>query len=151
MTTMETMNEMNHVPNLQGEIEKPYTLRKFKTDDIFIVVQILKKIGIKEIKNVINPDVIKAAVSQIKGEEETVSDANIEKLGFDIIMDVVAVVLDNLEYCRQPIYQLLANLSGKTAEQIADLDAAIFFAMVMDIFKMDNFKDFFKVALRYIK
>lgn len=151
MTTVETMNEMNHVPNLQGEVEKPYSLRKFKSDDIFTVVQILKKIGIKEIKNVINPDVIKAAVSQIKGEEETVSDANIEKLGFDIIMDVVAVVLDNLEYCKQPIYQLMGNLSGKTTEEIADLDAAIFFAMIMDIFKMDNFKDFFKVALRYIK
>ena len=38
------------VRQVEEVIERPYTLRKFKDSDLFLLLQILKKIGIKDCK-----------------------------------------------------------------------------------------------------
>ena len=51
----------------------------------------------------------------------------------------------------ESIYQLLSNLSGKTKTEIANLDAEVFMAMIVDVFKQDGFRNFFKVVSKLFK
>ena len=120
------------------KIKKPYTLGKLSSRHIFIFCTILKKIGFKEIKNCINTDDIAAMVD---GKE-----VNIEKIGLNIVMEIASVIISNMESCKDSIYQLLSDLSGMSKEEIDNLDMDIFINMIIDVFKKDEFKVFFKVA-----
>lgn len=144
----------------QATAEKPpenkcYTLRRLKPDDILAVATILGKIGFKEFKNVIDvksiTELIKAGKENGDGEKEKNKNEQIIQLGMDMVFNSAGIVFANLESCKTNVYQLLADLSGMSVEQIRDLDAAVFFEMIIDVIKMDGFKDFFKVVLKFIK
>lgn len=143
-------------PQEQVQEVKPYTLRNLCSDDVFICVAILHKIGFKEVRGCITLDRLKAVVSKVQAESvenaegAEDSDGIAEKAGFDIAMDLLSVIMGNMEACKGDVYKLLANLSGMTAEQISRLDAAVFVAMLIDVFKQKCFVDFFKVVLKFI-
>lgn len=124
--------------------EKPYTLRKLCADDIFPLCSVLTKIGLKEIKGCFNVETFKKLVGD--GDEN-----DVEKLGFDIAMDVVAVVISNMESCRDSLYQFLSGLSGMTIKDIAKLDIDVFIGMIIDVIRKDEFRNFFKVASKFVK
>lgn len=63
-------------------VERPYTLRKFKDSDLFLLLQILKKIGIKDCKE---------AFMQVASGEKT-----LKQIGIVAAFDLADILIGNL-------------------------------------------------------
>lgn len=123
---------------------KAYTLRTLTADDMFPMFQIISKIGIKEFKHSFdNPEIIKA----FRAEGGT----NIESLGVEIAFDMAGVLMGNLPVAKDSIYTFLASVAGMTKQEIAALPMDVFFEMIIDVIKKDEFKDFFKAVKKLLK
>ena len=142
---IENIEEVKEIE--EAVIENPYPLRKLSSKDVFVFTTILKQIGYAELKECFNSTEIKKLIEKLP----EASAGAIDEIGLSIMMDISAVVISNLASAEESIYQLLSNLSGKTTAEIADLDAEVFMAMLVDVFKQDGFRNFFKVVSKLFK
>lgn len=145
-TSVETIEEIKEVKE-DAIIENPYPLRKLSSKDVFIFSTILKQIGYAELKECFNSAEVKKLIAKMPGA----SAGAIDEIGLSIMLDISTVVISNLASAEESIYQLLSNLSGKTKTEIANLDAEVFMAMIVDVFKQDGFRNFFKVVSKLFK
>lgn len=141
-TSVETIEEIKEVKE-DAIIENPYPLRKLSSKDVFIFSTILKQIGYAELKECFHSAEVKKLIAKMPGA--------IGEIGLSIMLDISTVVISNLASAEDSIYQLLSHLSGKTKAEIANLDAEIFIAMIIDVFKQDGFINFFKAVARLLK
>lgn len=121
-----------------------YNLRKVNATDLLIVTTIISKLGIKEIKNCFNGEETLELIKNINNNKEN-TDAALNAVGMSVLVDVIAVVFENMEKCQDKIFQLLANLSGMKVKEIAELDGTVFVEMLIEVIK-ENSKDFIGVA-----
>lgn len=144
-----TMNESNNnVVVAEFAAAKPYIFRKFTSTDVFPMFKILGKIGINEFTKCFEKDGVKELIASFtEGNNENVSSV----VGMSVVLEAVNVIFGNLPKCENDIYNLLANTSNLTVEQIKELDMAVFFEMVVDFIKKEDFKDFFKVVSKLFK
>lgn len=129
--------------------EKGYTLRALCSKDVFPMSKIISKIGINEFTEAFEGDDIKTLVASF-GEDKNLDNAA-TIVGVTVALDIANVVLGNLSSCEQEIYSLLSGLSGMAKKDIENLPMNVFFEMVIDVIKKDEFKDFFKVVSRLFK
>lgn len=146
----------NEEKQTEAEIQpKPYTFRRLKPDDIFLVINIVSKIGLKEFKDTLQDDTLGKLIGNLTKKDENESEelnlSTVYTVGGAVLLPMADIVLGNLHKCKGDIYQLLANLTGKTYEEIADLDGVVFFEMVMDFFKKPELADFWKVVSKSFK
>lgn len=138
-------------------IDKTYELRNLEADDLFIMINIVNKIGIKEFKACFESEEVKTAVlnmaKQNDESEATETDENTDvvSIGVSVAFDIATILLANIGKCKNDIYALLANLSGMKAEDIAKLPAKTFTSMVVDLVKKEEFADFFQDAVKLFK
>lgn len=135
----------------EKEAVKPYEFRRLKSDDVFPMFKLLSKIGINEFKNAIDPTEILKITKAFQSEDGESKDSAFEAAGFTIILDVANVILEKIPTCKKEIYSLLADVSGMTEKEIADLDFVIFTEMIIDFVKKEEFKDFIEVVSRLFK
>ena len=128
-------------------VEKNYTLRELKADDIFLVVKIVNKIGFKEMKGCFNSPEVRTAISSATSGKEV----DMSAVGMTVMLEIAGLVLEHLPTCKEDIYALLATLSGKTKEEVANLSSGVFTKMVMDVIRKDEFKDFFQDVFGFQK
>ena len=130
---------------------KPYIFRKLSSTDVFPMFKIISLIGVNEFTSCFEKDAIQKMVNSLlsKGEENNESIANI--VGVTLTLDIVNIVLSNLPKCENYIYQLLAQTSNLSIDEIKRLDFAVFAEMVIDFIKKEEFKDFIKVVSRLFK
>ena len=128
-------------------------LRELKSSDIFPMVQILNKIGFKELKTILTPDKVKdmmKSFKEVQGEEESEKTEdgvdNSTILGFNLMIEVVGIVMNNLPSCEQDLYRFMSGVSGLSVKEIADLPMSDFAEMVIAIVQKQEFKDFFKAV-----
>lgn len=134
--------------------EKNYTLRNLEADDLFLVVKIINKIGIRKLKGCFSsPEVREAIAGAASGEEANANgeEANLSAVGMSVMLEIAGLVLENLPDCKNEIYDLLAKLSRMTREDIATLPSGTFTKMVMDVIRKDEFKDFFQDVFGSLK
>lgn len=131
--------------------EKAYKLRELKASDIFPTVKILGKIGINEFKSCFESDNIKNLVKQFTDKDEDKTEIDVSQIGMTVMFDVAGVVLSHIPDCENDIYTLLSGLSGMTKTEIAELPAVMFAEMIIDVVKMEGFKDFIKAASKLLK
>lgn len=128
-----------------------YTLRKIKSRDIGKVCKIISKIGIQEIVDNLNMEKI---ISDVGNEEDT-KDAKDAKekqallVGVRVSLACGDIVLKNIDHCIGDVLDYLEDLSG-IDKNIIDDDPALMMSMIMDYFKKEEFKDFFKVVSKFI-
>lgn len=157
------MNEQ-HIENQEVVIERerPYQLRELCADDMFPMMTILRKIGIKEFKDCFNKETIENLVevfmngAKTKGEEEAenAQDNTLVVAGISImpsVFDIVDVLLNNIPKCENDLYKFLSNISNLKVEEIKKLKMADFVGMIVDVVKKEEFKDFFKVVSELFK
>jgi len=120
-----------------------YTLRTLKSSDIFPCAKILNKIGIGQLKSVIEGDTVKALVN--KGSKD------IEAIGAAVMVDLAGLVLGNLPACETEIYTFLASVTGLKVAELRDCSMAEFAELVIALVKKDEFKDFIGVVSRLLK
>lgn len=120
------------------------TLRTLKSSDLFIVVGILNKIGFKEMKKIFTPENLSLLKDRVQGEDKDLDATSI--FGFNIIMDVTQIILDNLSKIEGDLYRFLGSLTDKEAEEIRDLPLPDFADLIVQVIKKPEFPDFFKAV-----
>ncbi len=135
-------------------MEKAYTFRKLNSTDVFLMISIINKIGVAELKGLLDKDsisnLVKAFTSTEKEEEKNTADV-ITQVGISLAFDVATIVLKNLPRCETEIFEMLSNVSDLSVEEIKNLDMDVFFGMIIDFCKKDEFKDFLKVVSKFLK
>ena len=129
-------------------MKKAYTFRKLNSTDTFLMFRIVGKIGINEFTACFEKDAVKKMIATVVGGNQKDATAVV---GISVILEVANVIMGNLPKCEAEIYQILANVSGMSVEDIKALDFATFTEMVIDFIKKDEFKDFIKVVSKSFK
>lgn len=119
---------------------KRYELRDLKADDLFAMLKIINKIGLKEAKECFNSIEIKQAISADDGKDE----AFVSAVGMHVMFEVANLIVSRLPECKDELYTFLSSLSGMKAKEIADMSMVDFYDMIMEVVKHPNFKDFFQ-------
>ena len=131
-----------------SENTKAYELRGLTADDIFPMFNIISKIGIKEFKACFESQEVKSAIGKVAAGNEN---ENLGAIGFAVALDIANILFTNLHKAKEDIYQLLAQLSGKTKKDIASLPMATFMQMIIDVVRKEEFADFFQVVSKLFK
>ena len=151
--TIENMN--GNINGEEFEVKKPYEFRALSANDVFPMFTILNKIGIREFKNIFaNVDDLKKMIAYAtKPEDEnTPKDVNdILGAGLSLAFDVAGVILNNLPRCENEIFKLLAQTSNLDEKDIRKIDFTMFFEMIIDFIKKEEFKDFIKAVSKLFK
>lgn len=123
-------------------------LRNLQACDIFTMVKILNGIGLTKIKSAID-------FEKIKELRKNMTDKNADdiasQLGTDLILSVVSVMFENLPAIESDLYKFVGSLAGIKPADVAKLDFNVFVDLIFDIFKKEEFVDFFKRASKLIK
>lgn len=139
---------MQEADQVAPEEPKPYTLKRLQSRDVFPMLRILSKIGVSELKDCFtSPEIVKAiSKAQASGGE-----VDLSSVGVGVVFEMAGVIVDNLPKCEQEIYAFLSRLSGLKVEYIMNMDAVVFFEMIVDVIKKPEFKDFIGVVSRLLK
>lgn len=134
----------------QAAEEKRYTFRKLSSDDLFLMMRILGKIGLKELKNCFEGDSLAMFVKAI--DKNGLDEKALVGLGVAIGFDGVDMILNNLPKCDKEIYQLLTQVAaGSVTENEIREDALLFMEMLVDFVKKPEFPGFFRVVSKLFK
>lgn len=123
-------------------MEKKYELRNPNTDDMFLMFRILSKIGVKNVKDCFRAQDVLKTVKNAKSK----NDAAIASVGMTVLFEIVGVVLEHIDDAKEEIYAFLSRLSGLETKEIAEMEMADFAQMIIDVVKMEGFRDFFTVV-----
>lgn len=133
---------------VEPEPVKPYTLKRLQSRDVFPMLRILSKIGVGEIKECFSSPAVAEAIGKAQASGK---DVDLSSVGVNVVFEIAGVIVNNIPKCEQDIYAFLAQLSGMNAEDIANMDAVVFFEMIVDVIKKPEFKDFMKVVSGLLK
>lgn len=125
-----------------------FNLRKLQATDLFSMVQIINKIGIDNIKNAINFEEITKVKKNLNEENKT---EFIGKLGETIVFSVISLVFEKLPIIEKDLYRFMGSVANMKDKDVASLSPDDFIALVIAIFKKEEFKDFFSRALSLVK
>ena len=121
---------------MEEVVERPYTLRKFNDGDLFPILKILKKIGIKDCKE---------AFMQVASGEKTVKD-----IGILAAFDLADILIGNLTKVEEEVYSLYSEMSGLSADEIRAMEFGTLPLMIMDSFNEVKNTAFFKVLSKLL-
>ena len=158
-------NENTFLPSENGtEGKKPYKLRALCAEDIFPVMTIIRKIGIKEFKDCFSKETLEnivdmfingaAKVENKEGETNDSEDNTLVAVGISIlpsVLDIADVLLTNIPKCETDFYKFLESISNLSVEEIRKMNMVDFFEMIVDVVKKEEFKDFIKVVSKLFK
>ena len=121
---------------VEETVERPYTLRKFNDGDLFPILKIFKKIGIKDCKE---------AFVQVASGEKTVKD-----IGILAAFDLADILIGNLTKVEEEVYSLYSEMSGIAADDIKSMEFGTLPLMIMDSFNEVKNTSFFKVLSKLL-
>lgn len=117
-----------------------YEFRKLSSSDMFLMFKILGKIGFNEFADTFGKDNVVKLFGGGAGAVDFV-----KSVGITVAFEMMNIVLNNLPKCEKEVYQLLANTSNLSVDEIQE-DMILFTEMVIDFIKKPEFKDFIKVV-----
>lgn len=133
---MSNTKKIEELSEIQEEvIERPYTLRKLKDRDLFPLLQLFRKIGLKNFKE--------ALIQATEGE-------SVKEIGAAVVLDMADVIIANLETASDEIYGFWSDLSGIPKEQIWDMEFGTLPMMIFDTFSEVKNTAFFKVLSKFL-
>lgn len=121
--------------------QKPYEFRKLKADDLFLVLNLVKKIDLKSLSNAYQDGLDKFVDIQKADEKEYA------QVGM-AMFNVAQTIIERITECKNEIYDLLVATSNLSLEQIKDLDIATFIMMIKDFVTQKEFTDLFTQAIQ---
>lgn len=125
-------------------MEKKLEMRKLSGQDTFLMLKIMSKTGAKKgIKEFLSKQ-----GSFGKGDK---TEEDYQKIGIDVMLDVADTIMSNLENAQEDINKLLANLCGMKVKEIEQLDFMEYNTLIMDFFKKEELKNFFKLIFSSFK
>lgn len=124
--------------------EKTYILRGLTAEDVFPMLKIISGIGLKEFKSCFDSAELRDAIKNMSQGKEEGKTVDTTAVGLMVAADIASIIFANLPKCKDDIYQLLSGLSGMKKKEIAELPMNVFLAMIVDVIKKEEFKDFFQ-------
>lgn len=121
---------------------KAYELRNPQADDIFLMFRIFNKIGIKNIKECFQSEEVKNAMLLLAADKEK-GEKELSGIGVMVAVDIGCVLMEHMDAAKNDIYAFLGRLSGMKAEDIAQMNPGDFAEMIIDVVKLEGFRDFF--------
>ena len=99
-------------------VERPYTLRKLKDGDLFPLLQLFRKIGLKEFKN---------AIMQILDSN------NSKEIGIVVMLDMADTIIAHIGgEAGNDIYAFWSELSGISVEDMKEMEFGTLPMMIID-------------------
>ena len=132
--------------NEAREAQKPYTFRKLCAKDVFLMTAIIKKIGLGEFRAFFEGEGMSRLMSAFSEKNEKNEASSIEAIGISVAIELADIIFGNLQKCEEDIFSLLGEVAQMDISDVKALDIASFAEMIIDFFKKDDFKDFFKVV-----
>ena len=123
-----------------------FELRKMTSADIFPMCTIIKKIGIDEVKKIINSPELMSLVSNSKGKDDRTT-----AIGMSFMLDIASLIVGNIPKIEADLYKFLASMAKTTEKELREISPADFLELVITVLKHEDFKDFFKVAPQLLK
>lgn len=133
---------------MNESIAKAYKLRTPTLDDLFPMVEIIKKIGFEEVEKCFSRENTEKIIANINNEG---GKANVNTVGYQVGTKIFGVIVRNLSMCKDDIYQLLSQLSGLTKQEVGALELKTVWRMLKELIDGDSFKDFFQDAVELSK
>lgn len=116
--------------------KKEIKLRSFEIDDLEIVLEIIDAIGIEEFtecfKNV-----------NIDKNEKNI---NINSIGVDVGVKIISKVIKNAKKCLNPLYELIARLSGTEVEEARHFNLLEVSKALIELVKSEECRDFLELV-----
>lgn len=135
-------------------IERPYTLRKLADADLFPLLQLIRKLGLKDFKNAFTDSMKKSTfnpdVYESEEEKEEALNNFKEAVGIDVFMDMADVMISKIDTHKDAIYEFYSNLSGIPADDIKEMEFGTLPLMIYDSFNEVKNTAFFKVLSRLL-
>ena len=126
-------------------------LRKLQATDLFTMVKILNKVGIRQIKDAIDLNEINEVRKKLAESDDNNKDNSVTTLGLNIITSVVGVIFENLPSVENDLYTFVGSVAGMKPKDVSTMDIGEFMDLVIAIVQKDEFKDFFSRASKLIK
>ena len=123
-------------------------LRKLQSSDLFRMVRIINGIGFKTIKDSINVDEINKLRKSMTDEN---TDEVTSQVGVSVVMSILGVVIENLPKVENDVYEFCGSVAGMKPKDVSKMEMGEFMDLLVAIFKMDGFKDFFSRASKLIR
>lgn len=134
----EAMEEKEDVTDLGG-----YSPRRLTAGDIFPMVKIVKKAGIKDFAKCLN-------VNDLEGLTN-IDDAVIENLGMSAVFNIVDMLLDRIPEIGVELFEFLGDLIGTTGKEVESLPLDVFANLIVEVVRGKEFLGFTKAVLRLVK
>lgn len=139
-------------------VERPYTLRKLMDADLFPLLQLLRKLGFKDIKESVTASVAEARENNkfdpndYKTEEEKkIALAKLkDDVGIDIALSMADMLISKLDTHSNDIYEFFSNLAGVPADEIKKMEFGTLPLMIYDSFSEVKNTAFFKVLIKLL-
>ena len=126
---------------------KPYTFRRLSTQDIFPMLRLLNKIGLKDLRD--NDNIKSIVMLSTSATEKKKIDVN--RIGMDVFLEIACLIVDNIPKCEVELYTILSTTSDRTVDEIKAQDMAVTLEMIVDFIRKEEFGDFFKAVLKLFK
>ncbi len=139
---------------VEEEVERPYNLRKLQDEDLWPLLLLFRKIGIKDAKDTFAKykDSIKFNPADYATEEEAKKALNElkEKKGAEIALDLADYVLSKMDTHKDSIYEFFSGMSGIPADDIKKMEFGTLPLMIYDSFNGVKNTAFFKVLFKLL-
>ena len=134
--TSESKNDQKAVDKEEEVIERSYKLRSLRDSDLFALLKILKKIGIKDCKE---------AFIQVASGEKT-----LKQIGIMASFDIADILIGNLAKVENEVYEMWSDISGIPVEELKEMEFGTLPLMIMDTFSEVKDTSFFKVLSKFL-
>ena len=122
-------------------------LRRLQATDLFGMVKILNKIGLKNVKDAID-------VNEIKEMGKSINDDNkaqvMSDIGVNVVMSALTVVLEHLPSVETDLHNFVGSVANMKAKDVAKMDICEYMDLLIAIAQKEEFKDFFSRASKLI-
>ena len=123
------------------QVEKQeYELRPLVATDMGSICKILSAIGIRQLRTCFDADKFKS-----KDKDQKV---NIEAVGFEVAMDLVGIIIENIPKAERDIQMFLASLTGMKLMEVKNLPFADYGELIFRVVTKEDFQDFFKRVMK---
>lgn len=116
-------------------MERNYKLRALKDSDLFLIMKIIKKLGVKELESLFTVDK---------------ADKSDEEVGKSIIFNLIDMIVDNLDKVENEIYELCSKLTNMSVEELRNAEFGTLPLIIFDVFSEVKNTNFFKVVFKLL-
>lgn len=139
---------------VEEAIERPYTLRKLVDTDLFPLLQLLRKLGVKDFYDSFNESKGSAKFNPADYEDEDERTKAFEKMrnetGLKIMFDMADLLISKIDTHSNELYAFFSNLAGVPAEDIKQMEFGTLPLMIYDAFSEVKNTAFFKVLIKLL-